>query len=82
MASQRPKAAAAAQPLLLLVLVLALARSPLPADGQRDPYRVLGLRRDASEQEVKRAFRKLSLKVHPDKVRASGGREGGVLPHT
>lgn len=32
----------------------------------RDPYEVLGIRRDASEQEIKKAFRKLARELHPD----------------
>lgn len=32
----------------------------------RDPYEVLGIRRDASEQEVKKAFRRLARELHPD----------------
>lgn len=31
-----------------------------------DPYRVLGLERGASDEEVKRAYRKLAKKYHPD----------------
>src|SRR5574341_556402 len=31
-----------------------------------DYYQVLGLRRGASEQEIKRAYRKLARKHHPD----------------
>lgn len=31
-----------------------------------DPYQVLGISRDASEQEIKQAYRKLSKKYHPD----------------
>ncbi len=31
-----------------------------------DPYRILGVSRDASEDEVKKAYRKLSRKYHPD----------------
>ncbi|EGR30193.1 hypothetical protein IMG5_138460 [Ichthyophthirius multifiliis] len=32
-----------------------------------DYYRVLGLPRNANEQQIKKAFKKLSLKYHPDK---------------
>ena len=32
----------------------------------RDPYDVLGVRRDASDQEIKKAFRKLARELHPD----------------
>ncbi len=32
----------------------------------RDPYEVLGVERDASEQEVKKAFRVLARELHPD----------------
>ncbi|EGZ25294.1 hypothetical protein PHYSODRAFT_406426, partial [Phytophthora sojae] len=32
-----------------------------------DPHKVLGVRRSASEAEIKRAYRALALKWHPDK---------------
>ena len=31
-----------------------------------DPYRVLGLTPDATDEEVKRAYRQLAKKYHPD----------------
>jgi curved DNA-binding protein CbpA len=30
-----------------------------------DPYKVLGISRDATDDEVKQAYRKLSRKYHP-----------------
>ncbi len=32
----------------------------------RDPYEVLGVERDASEQQIKKAFRRLARELHPD----------------
>jgi molecular chaperone DnaJ len=32
----------------------------------RDPYEVLGVGRDASEQQIKKAFRQLAMELHPD----------------
>ncbi|CAN8243898.1 unnamed protein product [Cochlearia groenlandica] len=34
---------------------------------RRDPYEVLSVSRDANEQDIKSAYRKLALKYHPDK---------------
>src|ERR1700733_14845344 len=39
---------------------------PMSATTPRDPYEVLGVARDAGEQEVKKAFRKLARELHPD----------------
>ena len=32
-----------------------------------DPYRVLGIAKDASDAEIKRAYRKLARQYHPDR---------------
>ena len=35
-------------------------------EERRDLYEVLGLQRGASEDEIKKAYRKLAKKYHPD----------------
>jgi curved DNA-binding protein CbpA len=51
--------------LLLLLAVTAFATEDW------NPYRVLGVSRHATENEIRSAFKKLSLKYHPDR----GGEE-------
>ncbi|MCD6578115.1 DnaJ domain-containing protein [bacterium] len=40
--------------------------------GAFDPYKVLGVSQDATSDEIKRAFRKLAKKFHPDKLVNAG----------
>ena len=57
---------------VLLWSALMLAEAALSA---KDYYKVLGLSRDASEQEVKKAFRQLARQYHPDKNKADDAEE-------
>ena len=38
-----------------------------PMSGKRDYYDVLGISKDASEDQIKQSFRSLARKYHPDK---------------
>ncbi len=36
--------------------------------GERDPYTILGVNRNASAAEIRQAYRRLAAQYHPDKV--------------
>lgn len=51
----------------MLSLASALGAVAAGQARSQDPYEVLGLRRGASEDEIRRAYRQIAVKDHPDK---------------
>jgi translocation protein SEC63 len=52
--------------IILISLTILILRAPLE-EKRFDPYDILGLSLGATTKEIKSAYRKLSLKYHPDK---------------
>jgi molecular chaperone DnaJ len=46
--------------LLLLLLLIVVVQT------ESNPYQMLGVSRDANDQQIRKAFKELSLKYHPD----------------
>ena len=46
-----------------------------------DFYKILNVERSADDDEIKKAYRKLALKLHPDKCQAPGAEEAFKRVH-
>ena len=42
---------------------------------RKDYYNILGVKKDASEDDIKKAYKKLAMKYHPDRLSGKSDEE-------
>ncbi|KAL4472915.1 hypothetical protein ABPG72_007792 [Tetrahymena utriculariae] len=60
---------------LIYIAVMVLYTAILASAGYRKHYQILEIKSNASEQEIKKQYRRLSQKYHPDKNHEAGAQE-------
>ena len=50
-----------------ILITIILTEFLINAILQDDPYKILGVGRNSNDKTIKKAFKKLSIKYHPDK---------------
>ncbi|KAF5284025.1 hypothetical protein FQA39_LY17158 [Lamprigera yunnana] len=51
----------------ILVILFILICTTLASEGEEDLYKLLNIQRDANIKDIRKAFKKLAVKLHPDK---------------